>query len=105
MLITQFSFDMLLFEYADLESQSFGLHESEWLTVDFDEAISLSAVSYSGRSLLLAEALNTLRSRHGGLNVWQSCGKGERLRLLIFNVQCCASNDGQTCLVRVRLGR
>ena len=57
---------------AYLESEDLRLDETEWLTVDFDEALTLLAVGDGGSGLLLAEALDALRGRHVG-DV--SCGR------------------------------
>ena len=51
---------------VDLESQDLGLDKGKRLSVDLDETLALLAVGNCGGSLLLAEALDALNSRHGG---------------------------------------
>lgn len=42
------------------------MNETEWLAVDFDEALTLFAVGDGRGGLLLAEALDALGGRHVG---------------------------------------
>lgn len=51
---------------VDLEAELLGLDEVKRLAVDLDEALALLGVGDCGSSLLLAEALHTLRRSHGG---------------------------------------
>jgi hypothetical protein len=70
---------------VDLESEDRRLNQGERSAVDLDETLALLAVGNCSGSLLLAEALDALNSRH---DVWWMC-RSARVTIAVSRIRCC----------------